>query len=240
MNPRGLLDLLWDSFLTWLGCALHPVSTVSRMLRDFDRNRPFALIKRIWTPALILSVIATYPLLSLFGIKWDNIEYFAPQELTVVIWSVANALVVHLSLRVFGAKSEVYKTTLMYTIVMIYSPITTLIGIPLSRNYFANVQLFKHTNPSLDQVFNWVWSHGYLGNISTQPPLTSMTNVWFYSTAFIGFLILSAFAEYTIQWYGNPRYRTYLAVGVASYCMMIVYTWVTLPIQTLALYAVIQ
>jgi len=236
MKPGELLRLVGDSVRTWLECLFQPLTTVSRMLRAFQQDRSLAPVAKIWTATLTLSLILSYPILNLFGIQWNNFGYHAPEQAVVILTILMAGLLSHIFLRCSKMRSNVYETILLYTVVVIYTPITTVMAIPESYKMYALLQMLKHLNVDLSEVFRYIKSHGLMGNIAS----LDLYQLFVYGTAFIGFLTLAAYAECIVQWYGNPRFRTYLAVGIAAYVMFWAYREFAVPFRLLLIYSFIQ
>ena len=78
-----------------------------------------APVAKLWIPILTLNLVLNYPMLNLFGIKWNNFGYYAPEEAILILTIVMNGLLSHTLLRVGKMKSDVYETTLLYTSVLI-------------------------------------------------------------------------------------------------------------------------
>jgi choline-glycine betaine transporter len=116
-----------------------------------------------------------------------------------------------------------------------YSPITTLMAIPLAYNHYQFVQSIK-SQSAIDptEAFRRLFSVIYLGNVDTRS--ITITVVVMYCTLFMGWLTLSAFAECIVQLYHSPRFRTYLAIGIAGYAMSLAYNSIAFPIHSLIAY----
>lgn len=236
MKPDEFLRLLGEMVWTWLEAVFRPLMTVSRMLREFEPERSLSPVVKLWLPPLTLSLIINYPILNLFGIKWNNFGYYAPEETLVIIVVIMNGLFSHGLLRIFKMKSDVYKTTLLYTLVLIYTPITTLIAIPQAHAYYSYIQALKHDNLDLQELLRRQISNGFLGSTES----FNLYQFTLYITSFIGILTLTVYAECIIRHYANDRHKTYLAVGIAAFLMLLAYRWIAEPLHRLTIYSFIQ
>ncbi len=236
MKPDEVLQFLAEVLRVWLEAVFRPLKTVGRILREFEHARSLSNVAKLWLPSLTLSLIINYPILNLFGIKWDNFGYYAPEETLVIITVIMNGLLSHGLLRIFKLKSDVYKTTLLYTIVLIYTPLTTLIAIPHTHAYYSYVQALKHDNLDLQETLRRQFSNGFLGTIQS----FNLYHFTLYITGFIGILTLAAYTECIVQYYGNHRHKTYLAVGIAAFLMLLAYQWIAEPLHRLTVYSFIQ
>jgi hypothetical protein len=183
-----------------------------------------------------VSLILSYPMLNLFGIKWNNFGYHAPEQLLVLVTIILNGLLSHTFLRIAHMKSDAYETIVLYTTVVIYTPLTTVMAIPSSYRLYSYLQALKHLNLDPREVFNRLSWNGLLGSTDSFD-LYALT---LYATGFVGVFTLSLFAECLVQWYENARFKTYFAVGLAAYTMFTAYRWLAEPFHRLLIYSFIQ
>jgi hypothetical protein len=147
-----------------------------------------------------------------------------------------NAIVSHAILRMFKMKSDVYKTAIMYTVVVIYTPITTLIGVPLYYGFYETMHEVKATSSTMTEFFQNLASKGVLGSVE----VFDLYHFVLYPTAFIGTVSLAGYAECIAQYYNNPRHKTYVSVGVAAFLLSELYRPIAHQFQWLTLYSFMQ
>jgi hypothetical protein len=206
------------------------------MLRAFRRDRSLAPVAKLWVPTLTLSLVLSYPMLNLFGIRWNNFGYHATEQVVVLTTIIMNGLLSHAFLRLAKMRSDAHETTLLYTTVVIYTPITTVMAIPSSYKLYSQLQILKHLNLEPQELFKRMFSSGLLGSIESFD-LYALT---VYVTGFIGILTLTVYAECLIQWYENPRFKTYLAVGIAAYTMFLAYRSLAEPFHRFLIYSFVE
>jgi hypothetical protein len=71
-------------------------------------------------------------------------------------------------------------------------------------------------------------------------PLAVVDILSSYGAIGVGCLAGAAFSEFVVQWYGNARYKTYLAVAWGNIALVIVYFAVFLPIVIMILYSFME
>jgi hypothetical protein len=161
-----------------------------------------------------------------------------PDELVVLVFLVENAGVTHYLLRLTGIYSEIYKTAILYAVVVIYSPITTLITLPRSIGLYAYVQSVK-AQAKADPIesFKLLLAHNFWGDID----ITSLTlgSVILYTTGFLGLLTLTTFAECVRLLYRSTRFKTYVIVVISGHLVAAAYQWIGFPLHLFITYSAI-
>jgi hypothetical protein len=230
-----LLSAAFVSLRIWLECVFSPLDIITSGLREFKSSGSIAGVVRIWI-STFFDRYNHYSLLNRVGIKWNNVVYYLPSVFIVILAVIANGIGSHALLKIFGLSSDIYETTIRYTIVLVYTPITTLVAVPSAlRNFFAIHEIRMENKDDLYEFIQRVIAHGFLGRVD---PVTLGTAIA-YTTGFIGVLTLAAFAECVCQWYLNARFRTYIAVGITSFVAAIIYRWVEIPLQSFLVYSVV-
>jgi hypothetical protein len=240
MKPSQIFDLL----RTWTFCLFTPLECVSRMLVKFRQDGSYSGVFKIWSATITLSIIINYPLLHWFGIEWNNFGYYLPEEMVVVLSLLINGVLCHVILLIAKVGSALPQTMILYTIPMVYTPITTLFAIPLEYRYYSRMHLLKLAG-ELDpgEVFQRALSHGLLGEVRSlvlELQDSDLTTLAIYVTTFIGILTLATFAECITLFYRGPRFRIYLSVAIATYISNIMYQWVEFPVHSAILYIFIR
>jgi hypothetical protein len=244
MTPQALLHSLVTLVWRMAECVFRPLTTITQLLGEFEQSRSLAPFTKIWLPALVLSMIIDYPLLNWFGIKWNNIGFYAPEELVVIASLLLTAVMIHVLLCMCEIPSDFYKTTLLYTIVVIYSPITTLMTIPLAYNQYnliRSIKLQAEAGPIGSaplEALKRLLKIDFWGAIDVRS--VNLNVVVMYATGFLSLLSFAALAELIVQFYRGPRYRTYLAVGISLYLVTVGYRSIALPIHSFIAYSFIK
>jgi hypothetical protein len=136
-------------------------------------------------------------------------------------------------MRIARVKSEFNETMIMYTIVVIYTPITAAISLPESYKWYDYIRQLKISgNADLGKAFMDFAQHDFM----VGDKYLSLSNFVLYSTGFIFLISLVAFAEFLVQRYRAPKFRTYVAVATASFVIAAAHRWVEIPLQSLMAY----
>ncbi len=229
MSPERLFDIL----RIWIECLIHPLAYIEEMLHRYEEQKSLALLKDVWFPSIFLSIIVNYPILRLFGVEWTNIPFYVIEQTILLVSLFVNVLIVHLFMRMSGMLSRWGETIVLYTIVVIYTPISAIISLPASYKWYDHMRSLKFEKKAdLASAFQTLLTHEFVVGDNS----LSLENAILYSTSFIFLLTLAAFAECMVQWYGNHRYRTYLAIGTTGLIISSLHRWVEFPLRSLDAY----
>jgi hypothetical protein len=233
MKPDEILTFTADVVKTWAECVFQPLKTITKMMYGYDDDQALGALGKIWLPSLALSIIVNYPLMRLIGIEWNNVGYYSVYQSIVILGLLMSGMTAYVCLLVLRIKVEFYRILILYTIVVVYMPIVTLISAPVQYWYYLFLRSIKFAEQTpFEQVVYQIFLHDMINLHDT----TITVNVIFYSTNFIFLLTMAAFAECVTQWYDSDRFRTYLATGIGVVLIGAVQRWVEFPLQSLTTY----
>ena len=72
---REGLEWLLEALGVWLRCLTRPVAMLNAVVPKVTDESHLSAAAQVWVPSYLISVIVTFPVLNLFGIAWDNIEF---------------------------------------------------------------------------------------------------------------------------------------------------------------------
>lgn len=234
MTILVLIQQCFDIIKMWMQSLWNPLNIIQRLIESSEEE-VLTEIAKLWTPPILLSMIINYPILNLFGIRWDNVGFYAPEELFTVVSLMSAVVVIHFLLRLFGITSLMSRTAGLYTIVVIYSPITTLMAIPIAYDAYGYTKTLKE-QASSDPVeaLKALFVHEYFGiEVKSLTP----TNIVSYLTGFVGLITFTVFTECVARYYNANRYKTYVAVGIGAFLISYQYRVFVVPMHSLIAYA---
>jgi hypothetical protein len=214
------LQWLFDAIRAWLQCVARPVATLNAIVPETTDENHLSEAAKVWVPALLISLIISFPVLKFYGIEWNNVGYHLTTWTTTIVGMVGTAFIAHHILLGLNLKSEFVRTLVLYTVpVATYAPVLSLLTVPSKLSIFAAVQGFKQHPVAIDAAVV-----AYVHNATN-------------STSIFGMGVLTLFAESVSQWYGNNRFKCYSAVAVSGMLSTIFIAVVLTPIQFLTMYA---
>jgi hypothetical protein len=225
----------------WSQCVIYPLHTVGRATSYVARQRSISPVFAIWFPSIFISVITQVPVEHLFGIEWNNGGFHAAFLLLYILQISLGSVCVHVGMLLFQLQSRLPETLSLYTINVIYSPLTNIFLIPATYHSYQTVYLFKQAHSQnvslIDAVVQIIKAFKVNANVS---PLFYIETIFWYGAGFISIIVLAAFAECLSQWYKNGRYQTYHAVTASVVVGIVVINMVCCPLNFLILYNYIE
>jgi hypothetical protein len=230
------LRWLFEALGSWLRAVTHPVATLNDLLQPAPDSRNILAPAKVWLPAILIGMVFSLPVLKLFGIKWDSIDYHLAYWTAYLLALLALAFVAHLTLIVLRLKSEFLRTMVMVvTPILTYAPIGYLISLPNTLKMLGKIKALKEQKVPVDSaiatLFHDHWTADPAAAIALQSVAVSVSWVMLVACATLS-------AEAVTQWYGNDRVRSYSAVSVA-WCIGMAVWFVLMPIQILTFYSAV-
>ena len=228
------LQWLLDAVQIWLQCAARPVATLNAILLKATNEKQLSAAAKVCVPSLLISLIVTFPALKFYGIEWSNLGFHLCNWTTTIIALVATAFIIHQVLLALRLKSEFVRTLFIYTVlVATYTPVTTLLAVPMTLYNFAAVYDLK-----LHPVAIYTAVIAYFHNTTKLPSFFfSIIDVSSIFSSLLSFAILALFAEYISQWYSNNRFKCYSAVAFSATLSSAMSLLIITPMQFLIMYA---
>jgi hypothetical protein len=237
---RAFNDFL-GSFATWMQFVISPSAAVTRLTKDVARSHSIVPVLKIWFAAILISTIVQIPLLRMFGIEWSNIGFPAVAVTLSLIFMCCGSILTHFSMRMFGVNSDLPITLALYTVTIIYGPVSSLILTSKSYQFFHAMYIMKLTGAETLTVKEIITQLATpVPMFQREMPLAVIDILASYGAVVVGMLAMAAFAEFSVQWYGNSRYKTYMAIAWGNISLMVVYLAVFLPSQIMFLYSFME
>ena len=91
------LKRLLSVTIIWISCISNPIVTLNALLPEVTDKNPSSLVKvvQIWIPALLISLICSFPILKLYGIEWNNVGYHLCNWMIVIGSLIVTSIVIH-------------------------------------------------------------------------------------------------------------------------------------------------
>ncbi len=189
---------------------LHPIRGVEDILAE--TKTALAPELKVWLPALFVALIADYPIKAMFGIQFSNVGYYAFAWFAAILTTIVETVFLFASLRVFRLPVSFVETRALYTFVVGYSPITSIIQWPHLIRILGVVHDVKQKAHSptegLQMLFAVRGQMGFPGNVFGEIASNAFE--------FAGYILLALLAEALIKWFGVKRVRAYVAVGLGA------------------------
>lgn len=235
MSSQGVWAWIQDAFQAWQRCILRPVRTLDVMLATPDDETRLSEVTKIWVPALLISLMLNFVVLSWFGSAGENVAFCLSNWLVQVLILVAFVSIAHRMLIAFKLKSNFSRTLAMYTTTIIaYLPVLALISLPNAIRLYDAVRKIREENlPIANAAAELI--HNLMQGASASEGLFLAMTTLLLQVFSIG--CDAIFAESVSQWYGNNRFESYSALGVALILSTVLAMVIVLPIQFFAIYS---
>lgn len=204
------MELLINVSGAWLKSVIGPISVLNETLPRINDERQISEATRTWVPSILVSIIVSLPMLSSYGIKWDNLGYHLFYWLTTILNLVVGAFLFHWLLIWFKLKSEFVRTfVILTTPFMAYSPIFSLAATPEMFRWLDALRAAKNAK----QSFMMGVQH-YITTARSAPDvfIALVDDI----SVVCALLCLALAAEAASQWYGNDRLKTYLVITLTT------------------------
>jgi hypothetical protein len=234
---RAFNDVV-GSFATWMQFVISPSLAVTGLTNDVARSHSIVPVIKIWFAAVFISIILQIPILRMFGIEWSDIGYPAVAGTVSLIIMCCGSILTHFSMKMFGLYSHLPITLALYTVAIIYMPVSSLILTSKSYQSLHAIYIMKLAGAKTLTVKEIITQLATpVPMFQSKMPLAVIDILATYGAVVVGTLAMAAFAEFLVQWYGNSRYRTYLAVAWGNISLIVVFLVVFLPIEIIILYS---
>ena|SRR5438874_4437504 len=219
--------------LAWAEYALHPIDSTNSLLRQRRGVLFPQAVVEIWATSAVMFMLITVPVSYLFGISLKDADFFAVWQAMILVFHALVAVAVHAMLSAFRQRSDLSDIIKMYTITMVYIPVIGLLNLPGTFQLYNKIRAAKREQLDVLSLVTKLLTPGDSGLAGFDEIATSLAYV-------IMFLAAAVFTEATIVWYGNRRFLSYLAVGVAGLLAFIPIVSVGMPLYILNIYAHVQ
>jgi len=176
---------------------------------------------------------------------WDrmgvNIGFTVVSVTFGLIFICCGALITHITLKIFHLRSTIKITLALYTVVIIYSPVTTLLLTSQVYQTFHAIYIMKLVGIeklTVREIIRQLATPAPF--LQREMPLAIIDVLVTWGASVVAMLSTAAFAEFLVQWYGNPRYRTYLAVACSGVGLLILNIAIYIPLNIMLLYTYIE
>jgi hypothetical protein len=235
--PRAFFNYL----VMWLRCLISPVQSINSLTLDVDKGKSVELIFSLWIPPILIGILIQIPVAHMFDVGLNNnMEFLSFSIILIMIMVCASGVLAHMVMRALRLKSKLPCTLALYTIVVIYYPIVNIVLLRKTYQLFNAIYVIKQTvDLSKMDAYGIIIRFLQTLNMHTDGMLYVIDNIIVYASGFIDILCVTAFAEMLVQWYGNTRFKTYVAVGGSKILVLCLGTLIYWPIETFTLYSFI-
>jgi hypothetical protein len=234
---RAFNDFI-GSFGTWMQFVISPSRAVTRLTNDVASSGSIVPVIKIWFAAVLISIILQIPIFRMFGINWNNIGYLTVTSTVGLIFISCGEMLTHCTMKIIKLYSQLPITLALYTVTIIYGPVISLIFPFKSYQLLEAIYIMKLVGAETLTVKEIITQLATpVPMFQREMPLAVIDILSSYGVVVVGGLATAAFAEFLVQWYGNSRYKTYLAVAWGNISLIIVYLAVFLPIEIMILYS---
>jgi hypothetical protein len=227
---------------TWMQFVIYPSQSVTRLANDIAGTDSVAPIFHIWFAPVLVGIIMETPIAHMFGIDWGvNIGFTVVSVTFGLIFICCGALITHITLKIFHLRSTIKITLELYTVVIIYSPVTTLLLTSQVYQTFHAIYIMKLVGIeklTVREIIRQLATPAPF--LQREMPLAIIDVLITWGASVVAMLSTAAFAEFLVQWYGNPRYRTYLAVACSGVGLLILNIAIYIPLNIMLLYTYIE
>jgi hypothetical protein len=237
---RAFSDFL-GFFATWMQFVISPSPAITHLANDVERSRSVVPVIKIWFAAIIISIIVQIPTLRVFGVEWSNIGYPTVTVTVSLIIMCCGSILTHFTMIMLGLYSDLLITLALYTVCIIYGPVSSLILTDKSYQLLHAIYIMKLSGAETLTVKEIITQLATpVPMFQREMPLAVIDILATYGAVVVGTLAMAAFAEFLVQWYGNSRYKTYLAVAWGNISLIVVFLVVFLPIELMILYSFME
>ena len=229
-------------FATWMQFVIYPSQSVARLANDIAGSESIAPIFHIWFAPVLVGIITEIPIAHMFGIEWGvNVGFTVVSVTSSFIFLCCGGLITHFSMRVFRLSSNLQITLALYTVVIIYIPVSTLLLTFQVYQTFHAIYIMKLVGIEKLTVREIITQLAEPAPFTQRGmPLSIIDVLATLGSSVVAMLSTAAFAEFVVQWYGNSRYRTYLAVACSGVVLLILNMAIYTPLNIMMLYSFIE
>ena len=208
------IEFLLKGIVIWLRAVSQPAQSVYENVQVQDIDRRAASLMVIWLWSIALGILLQSPVMRIYGIELTDLGYMLPNTLLASLGIFILGAAVHPALLLFRLKSRFVDTFSIYVItVVVYSPIWTLMALPAQANNLMIMRRVKAQNLSFDDSIVQYFTES-MRQADTPSVLTSIFGVAIPISQVSFFWAAAIFAACLAQNYGNPRFRTLLALSL--------------------------
>jgi hypothetical protein len=227
---------------TWMQFVIYPSQSVARLANDIAGSESLAPIFHIWYAPVLVGIMTEIPIAHMFGIEWGvNVGFTVLSVTSSLIFLCCGGLITHCSMRVFRLSSNLQITLALYTVVITYIPVSTLLLTSKVYQTFDAIYIMKLAgieNLTVEEIIRQLAEPAPF--LQREMPLAIIDVLATLGSSVVAMLSMAAFAEFMVQWYKNPRYRTYLAVACSGIVLLILNMAIYTPLNIMMLYSFIE
>ncbi len=233
-----IIQQSYNAVFLWAEFAFSPVQGAADLLAAADSKELRQNTAKIWIVSITLSIILILPVLHIFDIGWQNVDFLLSYVTILLIMHIFAVYTIHFGLWTFNLKSNIVETSAIYTIMFVYLPLVSLASLPNTYRIYFAIREIKHEGLAMaDAIPRYL---AIMESFENQQFLYYLGEI---NTALIvcGMLFaMVAFNETICAWYGHPRHRTYLVVSPSIFIAITLAGLVGIPILLLVLYSYIK
>jgi hypothetical protein len=226
---------------TWWQFIIYPSQSIARLANDIAGTDSVAPILHVWLAPVLVGIITEMPIAHMFGIEWGvNVGFTVVSITSSLIFLCCGALITHITMRMFNLISSLRITMALYTVVIIYIPVTTiLLTFQVYQTFHAIyiMNIIGIGKITVKEIIRQLATPAPFLQREMPSGIIDVLSIW--GSSVVDMLSTAAFAEFVVQWYGNPRYRTYLAVACSGIGLMILNISICIPLNIMMLYSYI-
>lgn len=141
---KEALDWVLQAFHLWTQCIARLVPLLNGLLQEESDEARLSAATQIGVTSSLISLLVSIPLLKREGIEWNDVGFHVADWTITILLLLAAAFTVHRLLLVLKLQSRFVITLVLYaTIVMIWSPLVTVLSLLIlsSREQFEALAL---------------------------------------------------------------------------------------------------
>jgi hypothetical protein len=219
----------------WLHFIFHPLEGVTLLFDRVKRDNSWNPYLEIWVPTMVVSYFVSALIYNFVGINMEDPVFYGSILLLQIAQLFVFTFLLDFFLRTKKLKSNFRQTLAICTILVVYSPLLSVILGYASVRAALLMKGIKHQDLSfydtLVEFFKVFWINAEAVSLPIQ-----LIN---YVAGMIAILSLSAVTECITQLYDNPRWPTYRVIAATLIVSLLPAVLIFLPLSIFATYSVI-
>ena len=205
---KEALNWLLEAFRLWAQCLARLVPLLNGLLQEESDEARLSAATQIGVTSSLISLVVSIPLHKWEGIEWNNVGFHVADWTITILLLLAAAFTVHRLLLMLKLESRFVITLVLYaTIVMIWSPVLTVLWMLI---LIYSRELLIYSRELIP------------GNLEALALTGTIILGILFVLVLLLCVVLALFAESITKAYGNNRFQSYSAVAAAALVIAVI------------------
>jgi hypothetical protein len=215
--PFGIPQAFLAPVFDWVVHVFSPLTMVRGCVAERLQEDVGKLLRTYWFFPILLTIVTDGIVLHFYGIELKSEPLFTLLYLTfAAIKLLIVAFILLGILRLMKVRTSQGLVFVCVTVITIYNPLFSWIGIPQSISMFTLLTILKTQHLGFEDTMKYMWNHAHSISLQTARPLQAMTPFLDVVSIIISLFSATLVAECLAQLLMLERRKAYVATAVAS------------------------